>query len=382
MRTTDTLSAQNTSDDSARPIGERSLKLAGWSYTLGDIAMCVAGITRSLPDVRAGKKTMAEVASGTAGGAVSWLVGGLGAAYYGNPKSETQLRIQATKLEQYLKQKGITIPSDAREQSKLLKQRSLWENVELFLYEHPSEILNSMYALGAGMLIREGALEIGKGTKSWRPTALNLKGIEAMSSTFWIGAVVMVGALVGLLVKEDPEARKKNEDKGFIGKAIAFVKEKPLRFSAGAYFVNNGFLALRARQDFIGRNDVFPSQTLKPHYTSTLQLALYLFGNTMLMMSNRDQITKNGFKPAELAELEKAAACVIAAQPPETQKALLADLSNYMAKEKGVTIDASTLASHLADRVGEVTTDRLQSASRDMKWTARTAQRADIAPTL
>lgn len=376
MHETDTLSAQPGSDgapEEKRSLKERSLKLAGWSYAFGDIAMVIAGVTRKLPEVRAGKAKLSEVAMGSAGGGASWLIGGIGAGYYGNPKVETQLQIQAQKLEHYLNKKGIKIPDDAREQSKLLKKHSFWKNVELFLYEHPSEILNSMYAVGAGMLLREGGMEIANGAKKWHPTGFSVKGVEAMSSTFWIGAVVMVGALVGLFVKEDPEARKKAESQGFIGKTIAFIKEKPLRFSAGAYFLNNGFLALRARQDFVDRGTGFNSQTFKPHYFSTTQLALYLFGNSMLMMSNRDQISKGGFKPTELAELEKAAACVIAAQPKETQAAMLTDLSNYLAKEKGINIDPATMATHLATKVGEVTNARLQETASGMKWAARTA---------
>lgn len=349
---------------------DNSLKIAGWSYIMGDVAMFAAGYARKDP--------------ATLWGSASWLLGGIGAGVFGNPKTERQLQIQASKLEQYLKQKGVLIPDDARSRSELLKKKSLWGHVEQFCYEHPSEILNAGYAVGAGMLLRDGIKELGSGRAALFPKRFAFN--HGMSSNFWIGVLVLCGALIGLLTKEDPKAREANKDndknQGFFSRTIAFVKEKPLRVSAGLYMANNAFLLTKAFEDFSKRKGLYAGTGLKPHHFSFTQLALYLFANSMLMISNRDQISDKGFKPEDIAKLEHAAACIIAAQPPEAQRAMLNDVSNYLAREKGINIDPATLATHLAAKVGEVTHTRLQETANTMKWTERTMPQADTAPVL
>jgi hypothetical protein len=380
LRDTDTLTAQNTSDEPSKKHGERqwsdiTLKLAGSSYMLGDVMMFLAGVARATPDILSKKQTWLDVAKGEAGGGLAWFLGGVGAAYYGNPNAEKQLEIQAHRLEYYLKQKGVTIPQDAREQAKLLRKKSFWGHLDEFFCEHPSEILNSMYALGSGMLLYKSFTKdlTQAGGKSLFPKQFNLKALDKVSTNFWIGGIVLIGTLIGLFVKEDPEAKKKAEKGNAFDKAIAFVREKPLRVSAGFYTLNNVFLGLQAWQDTSQRASHFGSQKFKPHYFSTVQLAVYLFGNAMLMMSNRDQVSKRGFKPEEIAQLEDAAAHIIAAQPQEVQQAMLADVSKHMATQKGITIDAPTLASHMATRIAELTNHRLQETATAMKWTERAA---------
>lgn len=387
MRETDTLSAQQeqTKSDAsaANPLREQTLKLAGHSYILGDIALSAAGFIRSLAENQAlpksEQKSWHKLLGGTAGGAAIWLAGGVAAARYGNPDTETQLKIQASKLENYLRQKGIAIPDDARAQSKLLKKKSFWEQCEQFLYEHPSEMLNGAYAIGSAFMIQEGVKHIRNGTKTLLP--FGPKGFNGMTTGFWMGSLVMLGALVGLLAKEDPEAKKKAEHGNFFEKAIAFVTEKPLRVSALAYTTNNLFLAASVKQDFDVRATTYAGKNFKPHYFSAVTLASYLFANAMLMMSNRDQITKNGFDESSLAELERAAASIVAAQPPELQKAILEDVSTYMAQQKGIKLDAVTLAQHIAQRAGEVTNERLQQTAATMKWSERAASREELPQT-
>lgn len=356
-----------TNQDSSESWAQRTLKIAGVSYILGDVAMLVAGLARTN--------------SASVLGASSWLAGGVGAAYYGNPDVERQLRIQSEKLERYLNSKGITIPNDVREQSALLKQNGFWNTIQNYLYEHPSEILNGMYLVGAGVLLR-GALRkdfTAEAGKRLLPTGLALKEFEKVSSNFWIGAIVATGALVGLLTHEDPEARKKAEGKGWFANLLAFVSEKPLRTSAALYTLNDVPLALQAWQDHQGASTTFQHKTFKPHYFSTLQLASYLFGNLMLLMSDRNQISKKGFDVNHLAQLEDAAARIVAAQPEPLQKALLADVSAHMASMKGVGVDAATLHQQMAERIGQLTAEKLAAPK---SWAARTtAPDAGATPT-
>lgn len=353
--------ATNTDNITPSRWQDKTLKAAGVSYIVGDLSMVAAGAARG------------HGVLGSVSGGATWLAGGVAAAMYGNPDTKRQLSIQASKLEAYLRKRGVAIPEDARAQSALLAHKTVWGHVEQFMYEHPSELLNSMYLLGASMLLHEGLTkDVAKHAKNIIPKGVNAAAFKNVSSTFWIGAVVSAGALLGLFVKEDPHAREKlNDDASWLDRAMAYVKEKPLRASAILYTVNNGFLGLRAYQDFSERHSAFKAQAFKPHVASGLQLGAYLVGNGLLFASSRSQITKQGFAPDDMAQLENAAAAVIAAQPPETQQALLTDVSQFMATQKGVAVPAEKIAADLAVRVGELTRDRLQQGNANAKSFAR-----------
>ncbi|MCE3005622.1 MAG: hypothetical protein LW853_02155 [Rickettsiales bacterium] len=324
-----------TSEKEAPVSLERKLKLAGVSYMLGDAAMMVAGHMR-------GKKNV--VAS-----AATWLVGGGAAAWYGNPHTEQQLHILAGRLEQHFYKNGIVIPSEIRAQSSLLKEKSFWEKTEQFLYAHPSEILNSSYALGAGMLMAKG-----------------------ITKDFWMGACILTGALAGLLIKEDPEARKKAENGSWFDKTIAFAKEKPLRVSGSLYAAGNIFLAGNMVEDFRKRNSTYQGKKVQPYFFSTLQLACYLFSNTMLFLSPRNQMTDSGVRPEAMARLEDAAARIIAAQPVPVQVTLVQDIAQYLAQQKGVKIPPQEIKVALQQRL-----TKLQPQPTAQSFAAREEMRAE-----
>ncbi len=352
---------------------DKSLKIAGYSYMLGDVSMVAAGMARG----KDGKSTVQ--------GAIIWFLGGIFAAIWGNPKPEEQLKIQASKLEHYLKQKGVEVPDDARAQSQLLKKKSFMGHVSQFLYEHPSEMLNAMYAIGAAILLHGSVKNTGGERAPFLPKTLNRDGLISMNSDFWIGALVLAGATTGLLVKEDPEARKKAEGKGALQKAYAFVAEKPLRVTGTLYGLNNIFLGAKAMQDHELRNSTYSGKSLKPHMASTTQFAAYVFSNIMLFLSRRDQTSGKGTSLADVAKLEDAAARVIAAQTPEKQRELLADVSEYMAAQKGMKLSASEIAAQLSQRIAAITEERLQPSVNQVKWAHREEARqqtphADMTP--
>lgn len=321
---------------------DKTLKAAGASYMVGDVAMVTAALARS--------KNPGEKWLGTALGASVWFIGGVAAAVWGNPKPQKQLEIQASKLEQHFKQQGVTIADDARSRNQLLKKKSFLGKVSDFLYEHPSEMLNAMYAIGATMVLHDG-IKVRK-TKSFLPKQLNAKGLTEMNTDFWIGALILAGAGTGLAVKEDPDARKKAEGKGPLAKLHAYVAEKPLRVTSVLYGLNNVFLGAKAWQDH-SKSAEFGN--LKPHHASTTQLAAYLFANTMLFLSRRNQTSSAGFSADNVAKLEEAAAHVVASQPAEKQKAMLVEVASYMASQKGMGLTAQVIEQQLAERVHVVT---------------------------
>ncbi|PZP84050.1 MAG: hypothetical protein DI582_09735 [Azospirillum brasilense] len=358
--------ADTTAEQPAeQSLGEKKLKLAGYSYVLGDAAMMAAGMARGKTFVQAARS----------GGV--WAAGGMAAGYFGNPGTEKQLALLANKLEHHLKKTGYGIPDDVRAQNTLLKKETFWQKIEDFVYEHPSEMLNAAYAVGSGFLIKDGLKQIRENQAHWWP------GKGNTATDLWIGAIVGTGALIGLFAKEDPQAREKAKDGTLLDKAVAFVSEKPLRTTSAIYFANNGFLAKQAWQDWQGSKGAGPfvEQKAKPHYFSTMQLATYLFANTMLALSPRNQIAPH--LPAEgVAQLEDASARIIAAQAPQVQQALLADVSQYLSAQKGIQQKPEEIATALATRITEITGERMAQAAGNVSWAEREKARAASAAEL
>lgn len=329
---------QQITPESDAPPRDHTLRLAGASYMLGDAAMMVAGQMRGQKNVVAG--------------AAIWLAGGAAAAWYGNPNADHQLRILARRLVRHLEQNGIVIPTDIGAQSVLLKEPTLWEKLENFLHAHPSEMLNASYALGAGMLMRKG-----------------------ISKDFWIGATILTGAISGLMITEDKDARKKAESGSWFDRTIAYAREKPLRVSGTFYAVGNLFLAGKVAEDFSLRKSTYQGKAAQPYLFSTLQLACYLLSNSLLALSSRNQITEAGMGKEAIGGLEDAAARIIAAQPPQMKTLLIHDISHFLATQKGITQTQQEISTALYQRLA-----RVQAAAAPQGFAAREKDRAEIPP--
>lgn len=367
--------ATSPAQNDNQKLGDQKLKLAGYSYIAGDLGLVSSELikerlqNKALPAEK--QKSAAESLKGAGGGALIWMAGGLAAARYGNPNAEKQLEILAQKLKTHLKQEGFDISAGLGEQNELLQQQGLFNRIENFLYQHPSEMLNAAYAIGASMMVHSGAKDIAA-----KKTSLLGRGAP-LATNFWTGSLVLGGALGGLLIKEDPQAREKAKNAGMFGKVKAYFSEKALRFPGLMYGLNNIVLAGRVwneHKEFSQSNVAF-----KPHYFSAVTLATYVFSNLMLQFSSRDQITQN-LSPEAIAKLEDASARIIAAQPAQVQQALLADMSRYLAEQKGVGQDAPQIAQALATRLTEITGQRAQQAAETVSWTAREQARMQAAP--
>lgn len=346
-----------------------ALKLSGAGYILGDLGGLAASHARGNPDSFKGYAV--------------WLAGGIAAALFGNPSQETQLKLTAHKLQNYLTDRGVAIPKDAREQDVLLKKPHFLSAVTDFLHEHPSEMLNSMFAVGAGFLLKDGikearkldptvaikkSIEAGEKlekdiTEKYRtksilpklPKAINAEELSKFASRtnnlFWMGMLVGAGALSGLLIKENHAAREEAKDGGFVDKTLAYIKEKPLRLTSLLYGANNIFATLNAVSDYHDRGKY--TSAIKPHIFSGTMAASYILSNILLHSVSRDQSAKGGYDTAEMARLEEMAATVIAAQPAEKQQQALQEVSAFLATQKNIGLQAPQIAEHLANRIAE-----------------------------
>lgn len=337
------MEATTTTNEPKKDDKPIALKLSGAGYILGDVGGYVASHARSDPHGKWGYAT--------------WLAGGLIAALYGNPSKETQLELTAHKLQNHLQDRGIAIPKDAREQNTLLKKPHFLSSVTDFLHEHPSEMLNAMFAIGAGMLIKGGWK--ARATKDFWPSlpkSLTSEELTAFASRtnvdFWMGTLVGAGALSGLLIKENPAAREEAKDGSVLDKTLAYIKEKPLRLTSLLYGTNNIFTVLRAVSDYHRRDSYAGVIGIKPHYFSGAMAASYIVSNMLLHSVSRDQ-TKGGYDASELARLEEMAATVIASQSAEKQQQALQDVSAFLATQKNIGLQAPQIAEHLANRIAE-----------------------------
>lgn len=338
------MGASNTQQDKDK---SGSLKLSGMSYLLGDAAMFASGM---LAQTKLSGHEAGDMRKKAATGLL-WGLGGVAAAFYGNPNQEKQLEILAHKLERHLVKSGAEVTDSTRDKTELLRHHSLWDNINRFMFEHPSEALNSVFAVGAATLLM---------TKD--PTKRTIGGL--------IGA----GALAGLLIKEDKDAPAKAANGNPIQKAIAWVQEKPLRVTSAFYLVNNIFTFKDAFNDRKKFGQMKFAAGLKPHYFTFLTAASYVAANSLLFMSPRGQIDGKQYSSEEVAQLEQVAAEIIAAQPKEKRAALLQSVSEFLVKEKSLPLDPQKLAHMLGEHVQTLSQGKEQAPERS--WRERVAQPA------
>lgn len=348
-----------------------ALKLSGAGYMLGDIGGIAASYARGAPDSLKGYAV--------------WFAGGLAAAAFGNPSQQQQLEITAHKLQNYLQDRGVVLPQTTRDQHALLAKPGFLSPVMDFLREHPSEMLNTMFGIGAGFLLKDGLSN--KGAKKIFPSLPKSFSASELSqftgrtnNMFWMGTSIGAGALSGLLIKENPAAREEAKNGSFTDKILAYFQEKPLRLSSTLYAANNVFAVLQAASDYHHRGSYKGLVGMKPHIYSGALAGTYVLSNLLLHTVSRDQSAKGGYDGAAMMQLEEAAATIIASQPPEKQQQVLQDVSAFLATQKAVNLQAPQIAQQLAARIVEKSKARLLAVpsafNAPINFVEKEAQRA------
>lgn len=322
----------------AERLKERSLKIAGMGYVLGDASLFASGML-------AGRSK--EAATG-----LIYMTGGLVCAKYGNPDAETQCKLLSHSLGDFFRKQGVEIPKDATT-AKLNEHGGVMETVERFLYQYPSQILNTFYAVGGVQLLRSGLQ--------------HSKKLDAAA-----GALVAAGGLSGLLIQEKkPDAS--HPPKGLVEKAANWAQEKPLRVSGTLYGLNNAFLVLSA-VDEMQKNPANKSYLFK-----FLTAASFIFSNVMLSKSSKDNISADEGKNAALENVAHAAAVVINAQPKEIQEVLVANVAGYLSAQSSQSMRAEEIGRILHEQLAAVSAGH--SAGEKTNWQARTAAPSEHPPT-
>jgi hypothetical protein len=315
-----------------KDLKEQSLKAAGIAYIVGDAALIFA-------------KLMEGTQVG-AGGAALWLGGGLAAAKYGNPKAEQRLKLLEQRLGQYLKKQGVKIPENPMT-ADLVKVGGVLDHIEAFLYTYPSQLLNALFAVGGALTIKGG--------------------IGRSKSDLACGALVMAGALGGLLIPERKPDRE-HPTQGMLGKAWEWAQEKPLRVSSTFFHANNIFTITSAFEQ------MKKNPAGKSHWFRFLTAASYIFGNIMLSQSLKDNISaKDQHRNEKVLEaLAEASGQVIAAQPKEVQEVLVQNIAGYLSSQKEIKTTAPEIAKLLHAQLA-VLRDKTPAAGQ-WRQRAQTAQ--------
>lgn len=304
----------------APPVREErsTLNAAGYGYMVGDASLFASGML-------AGRHK--EALSGA-----TYAAGGLVLARYGKEPAERKLERLTAKLHDYFVQEGIAIPQGAALNAQTLAQHGgILHRIEDFLYAHPSEVLNTIYAIGATSMIQSGIQH----NKKWDLAS---------------GALIAAGALSGLLIKEKaPDTNHRATDP--IGKAVEWVQEKPLRLSGGLYMANNVALTMSAINEMRSN----PSQ--KSYLFKFLTAASFIVANSFLTLSSKDPHSEAGEKAHQreaLHTLASRAARVIAAQPEGLREAVVQHTSGYLAAQPELGMSAKEIATQLHAELAKV----------------------------
>ncbi len=286
-----------------------SLQYSGYAYLLADAALFAYGVSKR------------EYGSAMTG--LTWGLGGLAAAIYGKQSPEYQLKRLTQDLGHYLQQNGYTLPAHSELSRQTLRSHRIPEAIERFLYDHPSQILNTVYGLGSVGLIRSGA---AKGDQ-WQKAS---------------GLLVASGALAGLLIPEK-ELPQHKEPATLLDNPIGWVSEKPLRVSGALYTLNNVALAKS------GFDEMRAAPANKAYLLKYLAVASYVVANKLLADSNKDRSQTEGDLPTDA--LEALCAEVIAAQPKETQQAMMQEIVAFLSQQPNIQQSPEQLRATLTQKL-------------------------------
>lgn len=311
--------------------GNATLKLAGVSYNVGDIAyMWYAGG----PVVRDWKKSSGEDKFfGLVGilGGIGYALGSFCLTFFGSrDQSINTITAATTKIERFVRKEGYNVPAEssiafANYQPKRGPVKKLMDTIA----KYPSEALNSIY-VAVGTCI--SATSIYLATK---PIDLTQSAKEIEKAKFYrkwdridigLGVVTATSAILGLAVKEQKKLDGDPKRHG-LGGAIDWIKEKPLRATGIGYMIATGFHAVATVGKWKHRD---PADS-KYFIGRVIFIMANIFSEAMLTLSSKGHGV--GVKPdASVDESVMAAAAeLVLRQPPEKRETIISQLSGYIA---------------------------------------------------
>lgn len=307
-------------------VKEHKLKVAGVAYLFGDASLFLSGII---------SKRYKEATTG-----LIYASGGGISAFYGDPSANRQIKNVGKELAGFMTNMGATIHKNTALSHFVSRNgKSPISAVNSYLYEHPSEVHNAIYAYGGTKFLQSG---LEKRASS-----------DAAKRSGWVadmaaGGLVTGGGMIGALVKEEHQENGE-KPKGIIG----WIKAKPLRLSGYLYTLNNAFLISSAWQEYKAN----PKQ--KSYIFKFFTAALFLVANGFLSVSSRHNSSSKEQMETKNNMIGGLAAEVIATQPDEMRLALIQQVAGFLSQRHETRQDRAVWEKVVADKVEALRSSRL-----------------------
>lgn len=307
-----------------------SLKLSGWSYIIGDIALILSGI-------KSGRK--GEQLSG------GFSLAGAGVlTQYGNVKTEHHVRDVTERMGTFLEEQACQLPESCA-LSRIIheKKQGRLQDADQFLTKFPSETALSLYALSALSFAQSGI----RHKKPW--------DVAASMSSF--------AASMGSVIMPEKKVQKHADaehalSEGQIESWKQWIQEKPLRVAGFVYLLSGAALGMSAMREM--KND--PKQ--KSYIFKFIAAGSYILGNAMLMISNKSAANGHGaFDADEKRRILGHAAEAISTQPEVLQKGLVGYVSGFLAQQPEMGSNAPEISKALHEQLEHF---------KQSPWVART----------
>ena len=274
-------------------------------------------------------------------------------AHFGNARPEHYAHEVEDDLRNFIRKEGGVLPEDDRQTKRhgraLMKARN-------FLYRYPAQVALGLSAIGAGTSILSG-IKRNRADGEWGGLGfgISLLGLK----------------LASILIPEKPKTEK-TQDKAsqhheLIGKAVDWVREKPLRIYGYGMFVADVFLGINAFQQF----KKAPKQ-LGYVFTAGSTVS-YMLEDIMMAISHKDHVNVDGkFTSDEQRGIEALAAAAVAAAPGEKRVPMAQRLGEFLVKRKEMQGDAGSISRSIIEQAEH---------RQDNPWVSRSSRaEMDAAP--
>lgn len=321
----------------AKWFSENKIKVVGIANTLGDLSMFSSGI--------ASKRTK-EASTG-----LIYISGGIIGAYYGDPSVNRQIKNVGRELGKFMQGIGA-VPGKNTALYRLLPKegKNPLSYVDNFLYQHPSEALNGILAVGGTQLLQSG---LRKRSSSDPAARAGWMGDAAA------GALVTTAGATGALIPEDH--RDSNEKPRNIKEWIA---SKPLRLAGALYLMNNVLLLGSAWQE----RKKNPEQ--KSYIFKFMAGTFFLIANTAMAMSSRHNPSSKEHMETKNHMIGGMAAEVIATQPDEmARKEMIGHVAQFLSQKHETRQDMAVWEKILQDKVDALVKANKNTTGESIKET-------------
>ncbi len=359
---------------------QNTVKAAGYAYVLGDALMIAAGLLRmkglwNNPEERKGG--MHETATG-----ITWAVPNIGLIVYGKKNPEVQLGVMMRGLQNYMTEQGITIPEDDQHVlNQLARKETTLNRLEEFAYDHPTQINNTVEAIGGLKLAQAGLAQTIDGKRNY------YKFGQGMFVAAGMGGSVLVQEKKPPAFEQAAHAQEQRKE-GFFARKIDWFLEKPLRLAGWGASVNNvlGLIGpavyerpaakkfLEASKNGVAgktSQEVALARTKAQNYLQATGLNVgtslaFLAANGMYSLGSKD--TGVDLKASgALEQVYALTAHVIAAHPKAQQADLINQLAGYFSTRDEFKDSAPEIAQQLSQKVAGLQhspwTQRIQATS-------------------